>query len=443
MFARKFVAIFAASAIFSFPITAAPANAAPREALPLAAGPGERIHGADISRWQHPGEKAINFLKMHSAGLRFVMIKASDSRQDADRLSLKYVEGDRKSAQDAGIYTGFYHYALLPDVSSNAEIIKDANAQAQKVIWRLASLGGYNEMDLPYALDLENNCIRYRANKSCAKRASKSAVTLWSKTFMSALKEKTGRTPIFYSYPTFLESAMARDKELSQYPLWLAQYAINPAIPTAQPGLKNVGCYVHSWTSASCKSQWVVWQYTSCGIAPKYGVPGSRLDLNVFRGTQEAFLALAKGTWIPEVTDLMPRDETSTALLDYMVATTTDKYVVFSMQVLRPDGTPVVTGDVKFASGPNASPFIFTQSITRATSGNWKIALKTDLAGTWNGELRFSDPSGTHRDIALAVNFTLEQGAPPSSAPNPTPSPTPKSSPKPVTSNGCKNQIRN
>jgi hypothetical protein len=256
---------------------------------------------------------------------------------------------------------------------------------------------------------------------------------------MSTIKAKTGRTPIFYSYPTFLENAMVRDKELTQYPLWLAQYAINPAIPNAQPGLKNIGCYVHSWTTASCKSQWMVWQYTSCGIAPKYGVPGTRVDLNVFRGTQEAFLALASGTWIPEETDLMPHGESTTAILDYMVATSTDKYVVFSMQVLRPDSSPVVTGDVKFVSGPNETPFKFTQSVTRATSGLWKIALKTELPGTWNGELRFTDPSGTHSDVALPVTFNLQPGE----LPLPSPSPKPKSSPKPVATNVCKNQIKN
>jgi GH25 family lysozyme M1 (1,4-beta-N-acetylmuramidase) len=439
MLRRKSIAIFSALTFLSFPLTSSPSIAAPKEAAPAMAGPGERIHGADISRWQHPNDKPINFEKMHSAGLRFVMIKASDSRQDADRLALKYVAADRKGAQEAGIYTGFYHYALLPDVSTNSALIKDAKVQAQKVLWRIGSLGGYNEMDLPYALDLENNCVRYRANKSCAKRANKSAVTLWAKTFMSTIKEKTGRTPIFYSYPNFLESAMSRDKELSQYPLWLAQYAIDPAIPTAQPGVKSVGCYVHSWTSSSCKSQWVVWQYTSCGIAPKYGVPGNRLDLNVFRGSQEAFLALASGTWIPEPTDLMPHNETSTMVLDYMAASSTDKNIVFSLQVLRPDSSPVVTGDVKFVSGPNTTQFKFTQSVVRSTSGNWKISLKTDLAGTWRGQLRFNDPSGTHADVVLPVSFTLLQGL----APTPSPSPTAKATPKPATTNGCKNQIKN
>jgi GH25 family lysozyme M1 (1,4-beta-N-acetylmuramidase) len=423
-----------------FPITAAPTNAATEKESVLAmAGPGNRIHGADISRWQHPNDKPINFKKMYSAGLRFVMIKASDSRQDSDRLAVKYLAGDRNGAQAEGIFTGFYHYAVLPDVSKSSDVVKDANVQAQKAIWRLASLGGFNEMDLPYALDLENNCVRVRSNGSCSKRASRSAVTLWAKTFLVALKEKTGRTPIFYSYPTFMESAMARDKELAKYPLWMAQYAIDPAIPTAQPGVKNVGCYVHSWTTSSCKSQWIVWQYTSCGIAPKYGVPGTRVDLNVFRGTQESFLALASGTWIPDETDLMPHGETSTMLLDYVAASSTDKNVVFSLQVLRPDSSAVVTGDVKFVSGPNEIPFKFTQSVVRATSGYWKISLKTDLAGTWNGELRFNDPSETHADVKLPVTFTLVQGV----SPTPAPSPTPKASPKPKTSNGCKNQIKN
>jgi lysozyme len=89
-------------------------------------GPGGRLHGADISRWQHPNDKPINFQKMHDAGLSFVMIKASDTRDDADRLAVKYLKMDRTGAQEAGIYTGFYHYALLPDVTSPSAITRDA-----------------------------------------------------------------------------------------------------------------------------------------------------------------------------------------------------------------------------------------------------------------------------------------------------------------------------
>ncbi len=442
MRAHKTIAVIAALTFLAFPLTSSPTSAAPREsALPLSllsmSGPGNRIHGADISRWQHPGGKPIDFTKMRAAGLDFVIIKASDSRQDADLLAVKWVAGDRKSAQASGIFTGFYHYASLPDVKTNEEVIKDARVQAQKAIWRLASLGGYNELDLPYALDFENNCTRYRSNGSCAKRATKAAATLWAKTFLATVKERTGRTPILYSYPNFLESAMLRDKELAKYPLWLAHYAIDPAIPTAQPGVKNIGCYVHSWTTSACKSEWVVWQYTSCGIAPKYGVPGNRLDLNVFRGSREEFLALATGTWVPGEIDQMPHNETSTMLLESQSASTTDKYVNFTLQVLRPDSSPVVTGDVKFISGRNPVQFKFTQSIVRSTSGTWKVALKTDMPGTWNGELRFSDPSGTHADVATRVTFNLLQGT------APTPSPAPTAKPKPKKTDGCRNQIKN
>ena len=57
-------------------------------------GPGGRIHGADISRWQHPNDKAIDFVKMYEAGMRFVFIKASDTRDSADQLSVKYAAMD-------------------------------------------------------------------------------------------------------------------------------------------------------------------------------------------------------------------------------------------------------------------------------------------------------------------------------------------------------------
>ena len=132
-------------------------------------GPGGRIHGADISRWQHPDGKPINFQKMHDAGLSFVMIKASDTRDDADLLAAKYLKMDRTGAQEAGIYTGFYHYAILPNVPTKTLVIKDAEAQAQKVLWRIASIGGLTEKDLPIALDIENKCVKLRTSKTCAK----------------------------------------------------------------------------------------------------------------------------------------------------------------------------------------------------------------------------------------------------------------------------------
>lgn len=404
-----------------------------------AAGPGGRIHGADISRWQHPSDKTIDFVKMYEAGLRFVMIKASDTREDADQLSLKYLVMDHSAAQAAGIYTGFYHYAILPDVTDSEAIMRDATAQAQKAVWRLASIGGYTQRDLPYALDLENKCVRLSSSGACQKYATRSAVTLWATTFLRILKEKTGKVPILYSYSNFLESSMNRNAELAQYPLWLAQYAIDPSDPVNQPGLKASGCYVHSWTGANCDSQWTMWQYTSCGIAPKYGVPGSRLDLNLFRGSANDFLGLIQGSWIPQTLDLMPINEASTLTVNNLSASTTNKLVVFKTTVTRPDLTPVVTGSVKLVfdsvNAPTNKP---TQTVLRETSGTWTLAVKNLQAGTYTGRIVYTDVSQTHAQSSAPVIFTVVQGPTPSPIPTPTKKPTKKPS-----GDGCANQIKN
>jgi len=413
-------------------------NADPAQFIDLT-GPGGRIHGADISRWQHPNDKAIDFVKMYAAGMRFVFIKASDTRESADLLAVKYAAMDHHAAQAAGIYTGFYHYAVLPDVTSPDDIKKDALAQAQKVVWRLASMGGYSDRDLPYALDLENKCVRYSSSGACQKYATRSAVTLWATTFLASLKEKTGRTPILYSYASFLESSMTRTPELAQYPLWLAQYAIDPANPINQPGLKTGGCYVHSWTGENCDSQWTVWQYSSCGIAPKYGVPGNRLDLNVFRGTPSSFLDLTKGSWTPTLVDLMPQQEPTALTVVDQSSSTTNKLVTFKVNVVRPNGSPVVTGSVKLvfdkATTPQSKPI---QTLLRETSGVWTLALKGVLAGTYSGKVLFEDISGTHAESTFPVTFTVTQGATPTAKPTPSPTATKK-----PTTDGCRGQIKN
>ena len=430
---RKFFTALISLSILSFTLHASPANGAEL----IQAGPAGKIHGADISRWQHPNDKPINFKKMRAAGIDFVMIKASDTREYSDRLTLKYVKADRIGAQEAGIHTGFYHYALLPNVTTNSAVERDARAQAQKVIWRLQLLGGFNDLDLPYALDLENNCVKVSSSGSCSKNATRAQATLWSKTFLAMLKEKTGRTPLIYSSPHFLENALNRDKELSQYPLWIAQYAIDPGKAEAKPNVKPGGCYVHSWTTAQCSANWTMWQYSSCGIAPKYGVPGNRLDLNVFGGTPEKFESLLTGTWLPDPADLMPVGESSTITISSVKATTTNNSAVIAIEVTRPDSSPVVTGSVKlYFTSANATKPTVVQKLVRETSGSWTLSISGLPAGTWFGSVAYKDPSGTHADTKTLVDLTITQGE------TPIPTPTKKAASKPAT-DGCRNQIKN
>ena len=104
---------------------------------------GGRIQGSDISRWQHPNDQPIDFKQMFDAGMRFVLIKGSDAQEKADIETMRWLVGDRNAAQAAGLYTGMYHFAYMPNSTDRDYVIRDAKAQAQKVIWRLASLITY------------------------------------------------------------------------------------------------------------------------------------------------------------------------------------------------------------------------------------------------------------------------------------------------------------
>ena len=90
-------------------------------------GPGHRILGLDISRYQHAGSKPINFVTMAAAGVNFLWINGGNTLSDADALAAKYYRADRQGAQAAGIYTGFYYYVHLPNTPSKSVIV--ANAQ--------------------------------------------------------------------------------------------------------------------------------------------------------------------------------------------------------------------------------------------------------------------------------------------------------------------------
>jgi lysozyme len=402
----------------------------------VTAGPGDRIHGVDVSLWQHPYDKPINFKKMAKAGVRFVIIKGSDSNPQSDETARKYLMMDRAAAHEAGLYTGFYHFSYLPNTRKKAEIIADAKAQAQKVIWRLGEIGGYSEQDLPVALDLETNCVKY-VSGSCKKYATKKNVTLWATTWLAEVEATTNRKPFVYSYPNFLENAMKRSAALAQYPLWIAAYGKHPADPVNHPGIKTVGCYAHSWTKADCTPDYLIWQYTSCGIGKKYGVASSRIDLNVFSGSEDDFLALTKGVWQPQLVDLLPVNEpTTSTLVESATSVTTNDSANFTIEVIRPNLTPVVTGNVRFVSADSLAK-IGAQSAIRSASGRWTLKISGLEAGQYAGYIEYFDTTNTHAGNLIPISFEVTQGP----APTPSPAPTKRPVPKPVDT--CAGQIRN
>ena len=201
-----------------------------------------------------------------------------------------------------------------------------------------------------------------------------------------------------------------------------------------------------------------MWQFTSCGSGTKYGVSSSRLDLNVFRGSSDAFLALTKGTWTPQPGDFLPVNEPTTINVRELSSTTTDLPVTMKIDVVRATGLPVVTGGVTATLVPPdtqmpISLLLVTQTAIRTASGTWNLTIRGLSAGSWIATINFKDPTGVHAPSTAPIIFTLAPGITPSPtptpfptptvsptpSPSPTPPPTVKPTPKP--SNYCSNQF--
>ena len=202
---------------------------------------------------------------------------------------------------------------------------------------------------------------------------------------------------------------MARSKSLAKYPLWIATYGKDPAVPTNQPGLKKIGCYAHAWSKANCTPDWQIWQYTSCGIGSKYGVPTSRVDLNVFGGDENQFMEFTLGSWQPTPSDMLPVNEPTTMQLLSQSISDTNGTTTFVVNVLRPDNTPVVTGTVSFKSADTLMKN-GTQDAIRSSSGIYTLNITKLQAGNYVGAIEYKDESGVHATGTIPVAFTINQG---------------------------------
>ncbi len=280
----------------------------------VAAGPGGRILGVDLSRWQS-SDQPLDFNRMAAAGVGFAFIKGSDGLLTEDALAIPHVTTWAPAAKAAGILVGYYHFARIPVTADLAVIVADAQMQAAQASTRLADLGGYDTRTLPYVLDMEG----------VSTKISDEAVTLWTITWLDAMQAATGRAPIMYSYRNFLATRYLLDPvtvdKFRNYHLWLAQPG-NPADPAVQvgQGLNGRPCYESAWKQSDCTYVWTFWQYTNSGDRELYGIPWSpsagecpvdvtlcfpgngtgrnHLDMNVFNGTAADLTALVNGLWV-------------------------------------------------------------------------------------------------------------------------------------------------
>lgn len=255
------------------------------------------MRGIDVSAW----EPNIDWEKVCAQGIGFAFIKASQADFTDSKFDMHWA-----GSKQAGVLRGAYHF-LDPRI--------DSRVQAETFLSKVKLEDG----DLPPVLDLEE--LKATAPVADAAKGSKgaksqknaqgskgskptatggtSAVTnaqfiACAQDWLARVEAATGRKPIIYSGPAFLQSRMNVNSRLpawaTKYTLWLANYLnheINEDIDLPwQP---------NGW------SAWSFWQYSDRGIID--GVmaddgSATGVDLNFFRGTVEQLYALA-GTTVP------------------------------------------------------------------------------------------------------------------------------------------------
>lgn len=171
--------------------------------------------GIDVSGWQGN----INYNEVKNLGIEIVYMKASEGDNFVD----PYFNQNYTNAKANGLKVGFYHYLT-------ARSNEDAIEQARFFVATISS----KTPDCRLAMDFESfgNLNVEQINEI-------------GLTFMRTVQQLSGKEMVIYS-DTSNASTIFRG-ELTNYPLWVAQYEVNEPTPNG------------NW------DVWVGWQYTDLG----------------------------------------------------------------------------------------------------------------------------------------------------------------------------------
>jgi len=187
--------------------------------------------GVDVSNYQPD----TSWSTAVSNGVQFAFIKATEG--------VTIINGDFSTDWSAtaaqGIIHGAYHYFHPSD---------DA-AQAAQIF--LSTVGSLAPADLPPMFDWETSDSLPAAT-----------VIANAQTWLDAVENATGRTPVIYTNPNYW-SSIGHPPAFARYPLFIADYIHScPEVPAP-------------WTS------WTFWQY---GQGPVTGIT-TTVDLDFFNGS--------------------------------------------------------------------------------------------------------------------------------------------------------------
>lgn len=201
--------------------------------------------GIDVSGWQGN----VNYEQVKNSGIEIVYIKSSEGSNFVD----PYFNQNYANAKANELKVGFYHYLTA---RTNEEAVNEAR-------FFVATISG-KEPDCRLAMDFES-----------FGDLSVEEINQIGITFVRTVENLSGKEVIIYSNTN--DATNIFSGELTNYPLWVAQYEVEEPTPNGK------------W------STWAGWQYTDAGEVA--GINGY-VDRNKF--TEEVFLENTSEIPLPE-----------------------------------------------------------------------------------------------------------------------------------------------
>ena len=211
------------------------------------------VLGLDCSKYQ----KDINWEEAKAGGIEFAFIKITEGTTYSED-ELYNVQARAAEAKEQGVKIGYYHFARP---GNEKDAVKDAKDEIANIAKHLTHLPQAN---FPIVIDLESYA------KDIVWDDKIKHMVIYLDTLITELRNKYKMSPIIYSYSSFLNSNLKKEK-IPEYVkngniLWLAAYVKNPglSLPVLPIG----------WDS------WKIWQFTDKGQISGYS---GDIDLNVMK----------------------------------------------------------------------------------------------------------------------------------------------------------------
>lgn len=204
----------------------------------------DAVRGIDVSH--HNG--AINWQKVHAAGIAFAYTKATEGVG----LNDTHFTTNYAVIKSNGMLRGAYHF-FRPR--------SDAQAQADSFLHVVNRLEPGD--DLPPTLDVE-------ADDGQSAKVIISGVQKW----LDVVEAKLGRTPIIYTSASFWNAKLNGTTQFVTHLLWVAHYTFKPK-PIIPTGF----------------AKYTIWQFSEKGTVN--GINSLSVDLDRFNGTLDDLKKLA------------------------------------------------------------------------------------------------------------------------------------------------------